>query len=38
MNEKRKSALVQYLVLTVIVLVVAFGIAWYEISQYVQVM
>ena len=34
MNEKRKSALVQYLVLAVIVLLVAFGIAWYEISQY----
>ena len=34
MNEKRKSVLVQYLVLALIVLLVAFGIVWYEISQY----
>lgn len=34
MNEKRKSALIHYAVLTVIVLLAALGIAWYEISQY----
>ncbi len=34
MNDKRKSGLIQSGVLAVIVLVVAFLIAWYEISQY----
>ncbi len=34
MNEKRKSALIHYSVLTVMVLLAALGIAWYEISQY----
>ena len=34
MEDKRKSALIQYIVLAGIVLLAAFGIAWYEIGQY----
>ena len=34
MSDKRRSALIHYTVLAVMVLLTAFGIAWYEISQY----
>ena len=34
MSDKRRSALIHFTVLTVMVLLTAFGIAWYEISQY----
>ena len=34
MNDKRRSALIHYTVLAVMVLLAAFGIAWQEISQY----